>query len=86
METPKIENLKTTTLARDLEQNLKTQIVAMKVKFTNEIFELRSEIVGLKKQICDRSSNKNNVYDHNNLEILKVQNSLLQQENQDVKN
>ena len=86
METPKIENLKTTTLARDLEQDLKTQILAMKVSFMNEIFEMRSEIAGLKKQICDRSSNKNNVYEDNNLEILKVQNSLLQQENQYVKN
>ena len=29
----------------------------------NEIFELRSEITGVKNQICDRASNKNNVYD-----------------------
>ena len=85
VENPKIENLKTTTLARDLVQDLKTQIVAIKANFMNEIFELRFEIVGLKKQICDRSSNKNNVYDDYNLEILKVQNSLLQQENQFVK-
>ena len=48
----------------------------MKANFMNVIFELRSEIVGLKKQICDRSSNKNNVYDESNLEILKVQNSV----------
>ena len=34
----------------------------------------------LEKQICDRSSNKNNVYDDDNLEILKVRNSLVQQE------
>ena len=42
----------------------------------NENFELRSEIAGVKKQIYDRSSNKSNVYDDNNLEILKVQNSV----------
>ena len=45
----------------------------MKENFMNEIFELRSEIEGLKKQNCGRSSNKNNIYDDNNLEILKVQ-------------
>ena len=50
----------------------------------NEIFELRSEIEGLKKQIRDRLSNENNIYDNNNLEILKVQNPLLQKENQSV--
>lgn len=85
VEIPKTENLKTTTLPRDLEHDLKAQIVAMKANFMNEICELRSEIVGLKKQICNRSSNNNNVHDDNNLEISKVENSLLEQEDQLVK-
>ena len=54
----------------------------MKAYFMNEIFELPSEIEGLRKQVCDRSNNKNNVYDDNNLKILEVHNSILQQENQ----
>ena len=85
VEIPKTENLKTTTLPRDLEHDLKAQIVAMKANFMNEICKLRSEIVGLKKQICNRSSNNNNVHDDNNLEISKVENSLLEQEDQLVK-
>ena len=42
--------------------------MALKANFMNEIFELRSEITGVKNQICDRASNKNNVYDDDNLE------------------
>ena len=42
----------------------------MKANFLNEIFELRSEIVWLKKHICDRSSN--NVFDENDMRILKI--------------
>ena len=85
VETPKIENLKTTTLTRDPQQDLKAQIMARKANFMNEMFELQSDIEGLKKQIWDRSSNKNNIYDDNNLEILKAQSSCLQKENQFVK-
>ena len=75
---PKIENLETTTLKIDLEHDLQVQIKAMKAYFMNKIFELRSEIEGLKKQTWHRSNNKNNLYVGNNLEILKVQNSPLQ--------
>ena len=49
----------------------------MKANFMNEIFELRFGIERLKTQICDRCSNKNHIYDNNNLEILKAQNSFL---------
>ena len=52
VEIPKIENLKTTTLARDLEQDLKAQIVAIEANFMNETFKNRSEIVGLKKSFA----------------------------------
>ena len=38
----------------------------------------------MKKQLFDRFSNKNNIYDNNNMRILKVQNSLVQQKNQFV--
>ena len=75
VERPKIENLKIAALARDLEQDLKAQIVVMKTNFMNEIYELRSEIVGLEKQIwIDLVTN-----------IMFKMNSLLQQENQFVK-
>ena len=67
MEIPKIENLKTTTLARDLKQDLKTQVVNMTANFMNEIFELRSEIVGLKMQICDRSNDDTMILYYDNL-------------------
>ena len=49
-----VETSKTENLTMDLAQDLKAQVVAMKADFMNEIFELRSEIEGLKKQICDR--------------------------------
>ena len=45
--------------------------MAIKANFINAIFELLSEIEGLKEQICDRSSYKNNAYNDNNLEILE---------------
>ena len=67
VEIPKIENLKTTTLARDLKQDLKTQVVNMTANFMNEIFELRSEIVGLKMQICDRSNDDTMILYYDNL-------------------
>lgn len=52
---------------------------------TPKIENLKTDIEGLKKQIWDRSSNKNNIYDDNNLEILKAESSCLQKENQFVK-
>ena len=67
VEIPKMENLKTTTLARDLKRDLKTQVVNMKANFMNEIFELRSEIVGLKIQICDRSNDDMMILYYDNL-------------------
>ena len=75
VERPKIENLKIAALARDLEQDLKAQIVVMKANFMNEIYELRSEIVGLEKQIWIDLVTK----------IMFKMNTLLQQENQYVK-
>ena len=67
VEIPKIENLKTTTLARDLKQDLKTQVVNMTANFMNEIFELHSEIVGLKMQICERSNDDTMILYYDNL-------------------
>ena len=83
LETPRTESFKIETLARDLEQDLKVQIVAMKAHFISEIFKI--DFSTLQQQFGHRVDNKDNIYHGNNIKILKTQNSLLQQENKFIK-
>ena len=84
-ETPKLGNAKTPSLGGCNIEDFTARVVALKAFFISEIYELKQEIESLKQKVCCGENfcinkNKNNVFEN-----LKLQFSLLQQEDNFLK-
>ena len=84
-ETPSLSNVNSRSLDSYNIADFTTRVMAIKVFFMNEIYELKQEIQSLKQNVNDGENFVNNKNKNNIAENLELQFSLLQQENSFLK-